>query len=38
MHNLRAPLNELLKKDKDWDWTPESQEAFIKMNEVLKSD
>ena len=30
MHNLRAPLNELLKKDKTWSWTPECQAAFEK--------
>ena len=24
MHDLRAPLNELLKKDKPWDWTTKS--------------
>ena len=38
MHNLCAPLNELMKKDKDWEWTPECQEAFIKIKEVLTLD
>ena len=38
MHNLRAPLNELLKEDKDYEWTPECQEAFVKIKEVLMSD
>ena len=38
MHNLHAPLNELLKRDKDWEWTPECQEAFVKIKEVLTSD
>ena len=38
MHNLCALLNELLKKNKDWEWTPECQEAFIKIKEVLTSD
>ena len=28
MQNLREPLNELLKKDKPWLWTPEFQESF----------
>ena len=28
MQNLRGPLNELLKKDKPWLWTPERQESF----------
>ena len=36
-HNLSAPLNEILKKDKDWEWTPECQEAFVKIKEVLTS-
>ena len=31
MHGLRAPLNDLLKKDKAWDWTPECQTAFNKI-------
>ena len=38
MPNLRAPLNELLKKDKDWEWTPECQEAFVQIKEVLTLD
>ena len=38
IHNLRVPLNELLKKGKDWEWTPECQEAFVKIKEVLTSD
>ena len=31
MQNLRGPLNELLKKDKQWLWTPEFQESFEKI-------
>ena len=27
-HDLRVPLNELLKKNKKWRWTPECQTAF----------
>ena len=38
MYNLRAPLNEFLKKDKDWEWAPECQEVFVKIKEVLLSD
>ena len=38
MHELRAPLNELLKKDRAWVWTTECQTAFIKLKEVLTSD
>ena len=38
MHDLRAPLNELLKKDKSWDWSTECQEAFDKIKEALTSD
>ena len=38
MYNLHAPLNELLKKNKDWEWTPECQEAIVKIKEVLTSD
>ena len=38
MHNLHAPLNELLKKDKDWEWSPKCQKAFVKIKEVLTSN
>ena len=31
MYNLRAPVNELLKKDEDWEWTPKWQEAFVNI-------
>ena len=38
MQNLRGPLNELLKKDKPWLWTPEYQELFEKIKKTLTSD
>ena len=38
MHDLRAPLNELLEKDKAWDWTPECHRAFEKIKEILTLD
>ena len=38
MQNLRGTLNELLKKDKPWLWTPECQESFEKINKTLTSD
>ena len=38
MYNVRAPLNELLKKDKTWRWAPECQAAFERIKETLTSD
>ena len=38
MQNLRGPLNEHLKKDKSWLWTPECQESFEKIKKTLTSD
>ena len=38
MHDLRGPLNELLKKDKPWVGTTECQKAFEKIKKKLTSD
>ena len=38
MHTLRTPLNELLRKDKVWNWTTECKMAFEKLKEVLISE
>ena len=34
MQNLRGPLNELLKKDKPWLWTPECQESRKPLHRI----
>ena len=38
LHDLRVPLNELLKKDKKWRWTPEYQTAFDQITKALTSN
>uniref|UniRef100_A0A914WIF7 RNA-directed DNA polymerase n=1 Tax=Plectus sambesii TaxID=2011161 RepID=A0A914WIF7_9BILA len=38
MRHIRAPLDELLKKDAEWVWTPERQEAVDRAKQVLQSD
>ena len=38
MQNLRGSLNELLKKNKPWLWTPECQESFEKIKKALTLD
>ena len=38
IQNLWGPLNEILKKDKRWLWTPEYQESFEKIKKTLTSD
>ena len=38
LHDLRASLNERLKKDKKWRWTPECQTAFDQIKNALTSD
>ena len=38
LHNLRAPLNELLRKEKKWIWTKECEQAFLEIKNKLTSD
>ncbi|PIO68833.1 hypothetical protein TELCIR_09366 [Teladorsagia circumcincta] len=38
LHNLRAPLDALTKKDVVYTWTPECQSSFDKIKAILNSD
>ncbi|XP_005877553.1 PREDICTED: uncharacterized protein K02A2.6-like, partial [Myotis brandtii] len=38
MYQLRAPLNELLKKDSEWNWSPECQKSFDDIKRILSSN
>ena len=38
MHELRAPLNKLLSKNKKWCWTKECDNAFNKIKKCLLLD
>ena len=38
LHNLRAPLNKLLRKEKKWIWTKEYEKAFREIKNKLTSD
>ena len=38
VHDLRAPLNEQVKKDKKWRWTPKCQTAYDQIKKALTSD
>ena len=38
VHNLRAPLNELLKKGIKWNWSKECESAFQRIKKCLLSD
>lgn len=38
MHQLRRPLDALLKKDAKWDWSSDCQKSFDQFKEILKSD
>ncbi|XP_053667902.1 uncharacterized protein K02A2.6-like [Anopheles marshallii] len=38
MRNLRYPLDDLLKKDGHWQWSPECQQAFETFKRILTSD
>ncbi|PIO77827.1 reverse transcriptase [Teladorsagia circumcincta] len=38
LHNLRAPLDALTKKDAVYTWTPECQSSFNKIKAILNSD
>ncbi|XP_055528889.1 uncharacterized protein K02A2.6-like [Wyeomyia smithii] len=38
MHQLRRPLDNLLKKDYQFVWSQQCQESFVKIKKVLQSD
>lgn len=38
MREIRGPLDELLCKDKKWEWTEKQQNAFDKAKQILLSD
>ena len=38
LHNLRAPLNEVLRKERKWTWTKECEQAFREIKNKLASD
>ncbi|XP_058449309.1 uncharacterized protein K02A2.6-like [Malaya genurostris] len=38
MHQLRRPLDQLLKKDMKWNWSEECQNSFDRFKELLNSD
>ena len=38
MHNLRTPLNNLVKKAVKWEWSVKCQKAFDKIKNILMSD
>ncbi|PIO60675.1 hypothetical protein TELCIR_17822, partial [Teladorsagia circumcincta] len=38
LHNLRAPLDALTKKDAVYTWTPECQSSFDKIKATINSD
>ncbi|EYC29726.1 hypothetical protein Y032_0006g3147 [Ancylostoma ceylanicum] len=38
LHNIRAPLDALTKKDAVYTWTPECQSSFDRIKATLKSD
>ena len=33
--NILAPISKLLKKDQKWEWTPECQQAFDQMKDIM---
>jgi hypothetical protein len=38
MRSIRQPLDDLLKKDNGWNWSPRCQQAFDSIKGVLNSD
>jgi len=38
MRTIRHPVNDLLKKEQEWNWSNRCQQAFDSIKEILKSD
>ncbi|CAH8655864.1 unnamed protein product [Dicrocoelium dendriticum] len=38
LHDVRAPLNQLLQKDVPWHWSPACEKAFARLKTMLSSD